>query len=365
MNMKTIFTFVFALVNATVAFSQSYQSPESIEFDYANNRWFIANNGGNNILTRSSETGALSIFAPNGFAGGGPHGLEIVEDTLYACAGASLRAYNINTGALVFTTNLGATFLNGITHDTSGNLYITDFSGNKIFRFNTKTRKYNTFVSGGITSPNGIIYDRENNRCVFVQWTGAIRAVSLVDSSVSTLVASTGLSSIDGIARDGTGNYYLSSWSPTRITRYTNDFTTATTAVGTGMGLSNPADIFYNVLTDTLGVPNSGSGNNTTYYYFGAPTSVNNLVRDEFAFSVTPNPVSGNSEIRYQMVREGNVQIDILDSSRKKVKTLISENQAKGSHAINFQKSNLPAGLYFITITNGKNTATTKVVVTD
>lgn len=363
--MKTIFTIVCTLISTTFAYAQSYQSPESIEFDYANNRWFIANNGGNNILTRSSETGDLAIFASTGFAAGGPHGLEIVEDTLYACAGASLRAYNINTGALVFATNLGATFLNGITHDTSGNLYVTDFSGNKIYRFNTKTRMHNVFVSGGVSSPNGIIYDPENNRCVFVQWTGAIRAVSLIDSSVSTLVASSGLSSIDGIARDGAGNYYLSSWSPTRITRYTNDFSTASTAVGTGMGLSSPADIFYNVLTDTLGVPNSGSGNNTTYYYFGTPTSVQEISDDGTIFSVIPNPTSGPSEIRYRIAKEGNVKIEMVDVTGIQVKTVVSDYQSKGDYTIHFEKTTLPAGVYFLTLSHSEGTLTKKVVITE
>lgn len=363
--MKTFFTIVFALISATEALAQTYQSPESIEFDYANNRWFIANNGGNNILTRSSETGVLSVFAPSGFAGGGPHGLEIVEDTLYACSGASIRAYNINNGALVFATNLGASFLNGITHDTAGNLYITDFSGNKIYRFNTRTRTYNAFVTTGLSSPNGIIYDPENYRCVFVQWSGAIRAVSLVDSSVSTLVASSGLSSIDGIARDGTGNYYLSSWSPTRITRYNSSFSTSATAVGTGMGLSNPADIFYNVLMDTLGVPNSGSGNNTTYYYFGTPTSVKKTSIEALSFTVYPNPISGNSEIRYQIANEGNVKIEVFDIARKLVKTVPNQNQSKGEHSIQFDKSNLPAGVYFITLSHASGTLSKKVVFAD
>ena len=365
-DMKTILTIVMTIFASATAFSQSYFSPESIEFDYANNRWFIANNGGNNILTRSSATGVLSIFAPNGFAGGGPHGLEIVEDTLYACAGASLRAYNINSGALVFARNLGATFLNGITHDTSGNLYITDFSGNKIYRFNTKSRKYNVFVSGGVTSPNGIIYDQENNRCVFVQWSGAIRTVSLVDSTVSTLVASSGLSSIDGITRDGTGNYYLSSWSPTRITRYNSTFTSPTVAVGSGMGLSNPADIFYNVQTDSLGVPNSGSGNNTTYYYFGSTTSIKEISDEpQVGLSVVPNPSSGTSQIHYQIAKEGHVQIEVFDISRKLVKKVVSENQSKGAHVILFEKADIPAGVYFITLSHAGGTLSQKVVITE
>ncbi len=363
--MKKILTIVFAVFTSTIAFSQAYNSPESIEFDYANNRWFIANNGGNNILTRNSATGAIAVFVSTGFSGGGPHGLEIVGDTLYACAGGSLRAYNINTAALVFATSLGGSFLNGITHDAIGNLYITDYSGNKIYRFNTNTRQFNQFVPSGITSPNGIVYDQANNRCVFVQWTGAIKAVSLSDSTVSTLVASSGLSSVDGITKDGSGNYYLSSWSPTRITRYNNTFTTPTTAVGTGMGLSSPADIFYNVLTDTLGVPNSGSGNNTTYYYFGTTTSVNESSTDAFQFSVSPNPIAKTAEIKYEIAEQGNVKIELFDVTGKMIKTIVNENQSKGPHVISFDKSSFSAGNYFFTISNANGTETKKVVIVD
>jgi hypothetical protein len=364
--MKKILTIVFALFTSAIAFSQAYNSPESIEFDYANNRWFIANNGGNNILERNSATGVRTVFVASGFSGGGPHGLEIVGDTLYTCAGGSIRAYNINTAALVFSQAItGASFLNGITHDASGNLFITDYSNNRIFRFNTNTRQYNTFVSTGLSSPNGIIYDQPNNRCVFVQWTGAIRAVALNDSTVTTLVVSSGLSSVDGITKDGAGNYYLSSWSPTRITRYNNTFTTPTTAVGTGLGLSSPADIFYNVLTDTLGVPNSGSGNNTTYYYFGTATSIKESSTDAFQFSVSPNPIAKTAEIKYQIAEEGNVKIELFDITGKLIKTIVNENQSKGSHLISFDKSSLSAGNYFFTISNGSGTDTKKIVIVE
>ncbi len=364
--MKKLFTIIATVLISSAAFSQAYNSPESIEFDYANNRWFIANNGGNNILTRNSATGAMAVFVATGFSGGGPHGLEIVNDTLYACSGGSIRAYNINTGALVFATSLGGTFLNGITHDVTGNLYITDYSANRIYRFNTNTRQFNQFVPSGISSPNGIIYDQPNNRCVFVQWTGAIKAVALNDSTVSTLVASTGLSSIDGIAKDGAGTYYyLSSWSPSsRITRYSSTFTGPTTVVSTGLG--NPADIFYNVLTDTLGVPNSSTGvNNTTYHYFGSATSINESATDLFQFSVSPNPIAKTAEIKYTIAEQGNVKIELFDVTGKVVKVIVDENQSKGTHTISFDKSSFSAGNYFFTISNASGIETKKIVIVE
>ncbi len=359
--MKKNILFVCAAIMVFGANAQTYNSPESVEFDYANNRWFIANNGGNNILTRNSSNGALAVFVATGFSGGGPHGLEIVGDTLYACAGGSLRAYNINTAALVFNINLGASFLNGITHDNAGNLFITDYSGNKIYRLNTNTRQYNTFVSSGLSSPNGIIYDQPNNRCVFVQWTGAIRSVSLSDSTVATLVASSGLSSIDGITKDGMGNYYVSSWSPQRITRYSNTLASPTTVVSTG--LSNPADIFYNVLTDTLGVPNSGSGNNTAYYYFGSTTGIADNANNEFLFSVIPSFISSKAEIKFELQGEEQVSLDLFDISGKLVVSVFNEKKSKGSHNLSIDMSEFPNGTYFFKIKTQLSETSQKVIV--
>lgn len=360
--MKKTFTFLFLLGISLTGWSQAYNSPESIEFDYANNRWFIANNGGNNILARNSATGALSIFVATGFSGGGPHGLEIVGDTLYACSGASIRAYNINTGAFIYSKAItGASFLNGITHDASGNLFITDYSANRIFRLNTNTRNFNTFVSSGLSSPNGIIYDQPNNRCVFVQWTGAVKAVLLSDSTVSTLVASTGLSSIDGITKDGLGNYYLSSWSPTRITRYSSTFTSPTTVVSTG--LSSPADIFYNTVTDTLGVPNSGGGNNTTYHYFGTGTGIGSASIEKLIMNVSPNPVLKTAEINYELKAAGNVLLQLFDMKGSLVKTILDENQDKGKQTVFMSRSGITAGTYFIRITAGSEDGTIKLII--
>lgn len=125
--MKKLFTIVAALLFSFNAFSQAYSSPESIEFDYANNRWLIANNAGNNILARNSTTGAVTVFAP---CSGGPHGIEIVNDTLYVNAGGNIKLFNINTAAAIGTITMGASFLNGLTHDATY-LYSTDFSAKK------------------------------------------------------------------------------------------------------------------------------------------------------------------------------------------------------------------------------------------
>jgi hypothetical protein len=356
--MKKILTLLCLLSMAADASAQSYNSPESVEFDYANNRWFIANHTGHTIITRSSATGALGTFVSTGLTSG-PHGLEIVNDTLYACDGTRIRAYNVSTGANIFSKVItGSSFLNGITHDAAGNLYITDYSGNKIYKFRTASRTFTTFVGSGLSSPNGIIYDGANNRCVFVQWTGAFRAVSLADSSVTTLLTS-GLSSCDGITMDAAGNWFISSWGGNKITRYNSTFGSPTIVV---TGLSSPADIFYNVLTDTLGNPNSGTLNNTTYHYFGSATGVSESATNN-NFNVSPNPIEKTAEVNYDLSANGRVSIKLFDIGGSLIKTILEENQQKGKQTAFFNRNGIAAGTYFIVIHTDQGTQSKKIIL--
>lgn len=359
--MKQLFTILSVVLFSSFGFAQAYNSPESIEFDYANNRWLIANNSGNNILARSSATGAVTVFAT---CSGGPHGIEIVNDTLYVCAGGNIKMFNINTAAAIGTITMGASFLNGITHDNTY-LYATDFSAFKIYRVNIATRAFSAFVTatGGTSQPNGIIYDQPNNRCVFVGWgaSAPIKAMDITTGAITTIITST-LGSCDGIAKDGAGNYYISSWTGNKITRFTNTFTTPTTVV---TGLSSPADIFYNTITDTLGNPNSGTLNNTTYHYFGSATAIEESEKNKFKFSVFPNPVGKSAEIKYETSSDGKVLIQLFDVNGKLVKTITDENQSKGAHSVSFDRSANPAGNYYLKLNTVNGLETKKIVIAE
>lgn len=359
--MKRIITLLSAVLFSTMTFAQAYNSPESIEFDYAHNRWLIANNNGNNILARNSANGLVTIFAP---CSGGPHGIEIVNDTLYVNAGANIKLFNLNTGAAIATIALGANFLNGLTHD-SNYLYATDFGTNKIYRVNIATRAWSIFVAStggavGSQQPNGILYDASNNRCVIVSWgsSAPIKAMDVTTGAISTILTST-LTSCDGITQDPAGNYYISSWGGNKITRYTSTFTSPTTVV---TGLTSPAEIFYNVLTDTLGVTNTGSLNNTQYYYFGTAIGVNEIAYSNFNLTVSPNPAEERTEINYELITDGKLSIELFNIEGQLVKTIADENQTKGKHTVLLDKTGLSAGNYLLKL-NSNNTEETKKVI--
>ena len=214
--MKLIYTITFLLI-ALTASSQTYSGPESAEFDAANNRWLIANTSSHQVLARDSA-GTLSIFVSG--LGSGPYGIEIVGDTLFCCSGASINGYSLTTATQVFNLNVGASFLNGITHDDAGNLYATDFSAKTIYKVNIAAQTDSIIASGLVQSPNGIIFDQANNRCVFVNWgsNAPIKAINLSTYAVTTIIATT-LGSCDGVARDGQGRYYVSNWGAQSIVR--------------------------------------------------------------------------------------------------------------------------------------------------
>jgi hypothetical protein len=247
-------------------------------------------------------------------------------------------------------------------------LYATDFTAKKIYRVNLATRAFSIFVTGLAKSPNGIIYDQPNNRCIFVNWgtSAPIMAFDITTGVTSTVMATT-LGNCDGIAKDGAGNYYVSSWNLNGISKFNNTFTVGPTTVVTG--LSSPADIFYNVLTDTLGVPNSGTSgsgsyvNKTSYHYFGSALGIDEASAGKLGLSVNPNPVVKTAEVNYELPESSNVLIELYDIKGSIVKTIVNEKQVKGKQTTFFSKSGLNAGTYILKIETDNFLETKRIIV--
>ncbi|MBK8658076.1 MAG: T9SS type A sorting domain-containing protein [Bacteroidetes bacterium] len=257
---------LFVCITAQI-FAQTFNSPESVEYDAARDRYIVSNTGGNNLLA------VVPGNAPTLFKSGvtAPYGMVILGDTVFVCAQSGyIKAYDLTTGNMLSNINLGGTFLNGICTDFAGNLYATDFSAKKIYRYDIATQQFNVFVNNMAKTPNGIVYDPFHNRLVVATWgaNAAVLSVNMSDSSVTTLVG-TSLSNIDGISIDEDGNFYLAEWGTDDIYFLDSAFSTAPIAVVNGSA-TNPADIHYNVLRDTLAVPNT-STNTITFHPFPRP----------------------------------------------------------------------------------------------
>lgn len=261
---------IFSLGNA-----QSYNGPESVEYDSATGDYYISNSSNGQILKWDGSV--LTLFASD--VGSGPHGLEIVNNTLYACSGGRLKGYDLINGTEVLDYNLNGSFLNGISYFNE-TLYISDFSSKRLYKYDLLNSSHELICTFQKT-PNGVYYDEINHRLLVVCWgnNAPIYEVNLSMSSYTTIL-NTGLGNLDGIAMDDCGSFYVSAWSNNSIYRYTSDFTDAQQVVS---NLSHPADICYNQAEHVLAVPNSL--NNTVDYLTldlcSPNTSLNELLVDK------------------------------------------------------------------------------------
>jgi hypothetical protein len=266
--MRNILLFLIALISAS-NYAQTLNGPESIEWDQVNSRWLIGNKGNGTILSRS-EAGILGNFVTG--IPSGPYGIEILGNVVYACEGGFIRGYDLTSGNTVFTLNLNGSFLNGLTSDGVANLYATDFTAKKILKVDVNAVTFSTLASGLAKTPNGIIYDGDNNRCVYVTWgtNAPINAIDLTTNAISTVLATT-LSNCDGITRDSCGNYYVSSWGNNKLNKFDKSLTGTFTALpGT---LSSPADLDTKFGTTSDIIGNTNSNNTLTFTTIDLPVA--------------------------------------------------------------------------------------------
>lgn len=352
------FTFSLLVLFISIStFAQNYSGPESVEYDFTNNRWLIGNTTSHQILARDAG-GNLSVLIPASSIGNtGPYGIEIVGDVVYACCGSRVKGFNMTTLEEVFNVNTTGTFLNGITHDDAGNLIVTAFSSKEIFKLNIAGETSTLLASNLGPSPNGIIFDEANNRCVFVNWgsNAPIKAINLTDNTVSTLIT-TSYSNCDGIGVDGDGNYYVSVWGGQQCVKYNSDFSSSPVQVVSG--LSSPADIFFNIPDLVLGIPNSGN-NTVTFVQFvlNVPEILNSTAL------VYPNPASSQLHIELNENSAAPQLISVYDLSGKWVQSFGAEAFSFDNGKITLNCESLQTGAYWIHLHGVDNMEMIRVVV--
>ncbi|MES2554678.1 MAG: T9SS type A sorting domain-containing protein [Bacteroidota bacterium] len=344
--MKALLPVLFLLLTMP-AIAQTFQSPESVEWDEANQRWLIANTDDGKILQQTVGQ------SPADFASGctqGPYGIEILGNVLYANDGGRIRGFSLTTGTEVFNLNLSATFLNGLTTDGDSVLYATDFSGDKIYRVNPTTNAFYLLTSGLPAAPNGIIYDAANERCLFVNWgsNAKIKAISILPPYAVTDVMSTSLGNCDGISRDQYGYYYVTAWSNNRLNRVSPDFSGTPTALATV--LSYPADIDIKLdVIDTAGVPNTNS-NTVVYIPLASSAGVEDQQIQETSLHFFYNADQETGIVDVVLPVQEEVTITVHDLSGKVVFSGMRTPEFSGKNYFELPLGQLSKGTYVLTV---------------
>ncbi|WCO01559.1 T9SS type A sorting domain-containing protein [Psychroserpens ponticola] len=352
--MKLTITYSILLFTFCFSFSQSYSGAESVEYDPINDRWLVSN--GSRIISDDGQ-GNLSYFG----TGGASFGLEVMGNTVFGVQGSNIVGYDLTTEQQVtIATISGASFLNGMTSDGVHTIYVTDFGQDEIYSidFSDFASPVTTqIVANTQNTPNGILYDGDNNRLIYTSWNSnaQIKQVDLSNNQVSTIIT-TSLSNIDGIDDDAAGNYYVSSWTPDRITKYDSNFENPETV--STPSLSNPADIGINKATGIMGIP---MGSSVVFVDLGV-LSVEEFNTNAFNFTVSPNPIDATSTISVFNLNSESITIQLLDVSGRVVQT-ISNRIGLDNSSVSLKNINQASGIYFIRASNELGVITKKVII--
>jgi len=85
-----------------------------------------------------------------------------------------------------------------------------------------------------------------------------------------------------------------------------------------------------------------------------------NVISDYALMQNHPNPFNAQTTITYQIPKTGHVTLNIYDVLGKHVKTLVNGVQQAKEHRVNFDAHDLTSGIYFYTLTVGRQFSETR-----
>ncbi|QJD81314.1 SMP-30/gluconolactonase/LRE family protein [Spirosoma rhododendri] len=194
------------------------RTPESVLFDPSENVLYVSNIDGKSDELDGS--GFISKVSPDGkitnlrWTSGlnAPKGMGLHKDRLYVTDLYRLVAINTATGQAEKTWDAvpqqGA-FLNDVTIDKAGTVYVSDNRNNKIYRL--KDDKWEVWMEGEqLNGPNGLLVVGTDKLLIGSGKLGALQAVDINTKAITKLAD--GMAATDGIEPEGKKNYFVSDW---------------------------------------------------------------------------------------------------------------------------------------------------------
>ena len=205
-----------------------FKLPESVVFDKENDILYVTNmqgdpfsKDGNGFISKVDLDG--NIVDLKWIEGlNAPKGLVISKGKLYAGDVDQLIEIDIKSGKVTKKHNaVGASFLNDVTADTYGNIYVSDTFSDTIFRLNTFGQLTTWLYSPKLEAPNGLHY--EKGTLIVGSWghptdgfapaiVGHLKVVELKNKEIKSLGNAKPVGTLDGVESDGNGGYFVADW---------------------------------------------------------------------------------------------------------------------------------------------------------
>lgn len=210
------------------------KNPESVIYDAQRDVLYVSNvdgnppdQDGNGSIARVSAEGKM--LEPEWIGGlNAPKGMALRGATLYVADIDTLVEIDINKGRVTKKYPAAqAKFLNDVTIDRHGNVYVSDMLGNAIYRLADGAFEL-WLKDDALQFPNGL--HAEQGRLVVGAWgvitegfntkiPGHLKTVAFQDKRVTGLGPGTPVGNLDGVEADGRGAYYVTDWVAGKLLR--------------------------------------------------------------------------------------------------------------------------------------------------
>ena len=222
--------------------------------DPGTGNYFVANVNGapaardnNGFITKLDPLGkvvALKFVSPSKAAPlNAPKGLAVIGKTLYVLDLDRVRGYDTAHGGLVHDIDMSphkAAFLNDLTRDSEGKLYLSDSQANFVARIEPAREHRVTILARGaqLAGANGLCIQPTTGRLAVVTW-GSGQVLELTKQGDVKPWLHRRFAKLDGADFDAEGNLYFSAYAEGMVYRAGGDGNVSVFREG----LVTPADI--------------------------------------------------------------------------------------------------------------------------
>jgi sugar lactone lactonase YvrE len=254
----------------------TYDAPDQAVWHAKTRTWFVSNLGGGISLkkdnygwiTQTDEKGNVIQDFWIGKTEGmhAPSGMTTTDDYLYVCDREGVYEIEIAKRKIKnFFKIEGATFINDVVIAQNGDLYVSDFFGDKIYKLSKENRKPEIWLeTATLKAPDGLYMEKD--KLIVASWgklsnpatfetsvLGDLLSIDLKTKKIEVLVSKMG--NLEGITK-ADDFYFVTDWFSGKVLKVNAQQKTVSTFIS---GLKNPTDPNFAPELNVLAIPQHGT----------------------------------------------------------------------------------------------------------
>lgn len=280
----------------------------------------------------------------------GPTRMKIGKDSLlyvlqWTGSNPPVRRYQLDGTFVDEFTSVGVPQSIGIDWDSSGNLYVSSYSGHTVRKFDQNGNDLGLFINSNLSGPTNIWFDG-NGDLLVSDYNGT--AVKRFDSSGNYLSDFiTGIHFSEGVDFFPNGNILIGNGATSSVKMFDSNGNYIEDLIPSGSGgLMTPNAVVIRQ-SNLLSVPRESSSGD-----------INFTLEQNY-----PNPFNPNTVISYHLPITSKVSLKVYNVLGKEITTLVNEELAAGEHKVEFNSTGLPSGIYFYQLSTENFIETKKMIL--